>query len=87
MQSIHQAIFSESESLKMEVNRIGNIANCFKTRISSSKLQTLSFQGGKHINVKISTEQNNRTGITFNSLGRNASYCLRENINIKVSKF
>jgi hypothetical protein len=43
-----QAIFNESEvGLQRAVNRLENLANGFKMRISTMKTKTMAFQGEK----------------------------------------
>jgi hypothetical protein len=57
-------------------------------RISTMKTKTMAFQGENHIRCKIVV--NNRTieqVSSFKYLGFNVSYCLKEDINMKLNKF
>jgi hypothetical protein len=48
----NHAIFSDSEAgLQRAVNRLENIANGFKMRISTMKTKTMAFQGKNHIRL------------------------------------
>jgi hypothetical protein len=85
----HRAIFSESEGdLQRAVNRLANIANGFNMRISITKTKTMAFQGKNHIRCKIVVENKTTEQVSsYTYLGFNVSYCLKEDINIKLSKF
>jgi hypothetical protein len=85
----NQDIFSESEAgLQRAVNRLENKANGFNMRISTMKTKTMAFQGKNHIRCKIVVDNKTKEQISsFKYLGFNISYCLKEDINIKLNKF
>jgi hypothetical protein len=79
-----QAIFNESEaSLQRAVNRLENMANGFNMRIS-----TMAFQVKNHIRCKIVIDYKTIEQVSsFKYLGFNVSYCLKEDISIKLNEF
>jgi hypothetical protein len=85
----NQAIFGESEaSFQRTINRLENIANGFNMRISAMKTKTVAFQGENHIRCKILIDNKTTEQVSsFKFLGFNVSYCLKEDINIKLNKF
>jgi hypothetical protein len=83
-----QAVFSETEDDQRAVNRLENIANSFNMRISTMITNTMAFQGENHVRCKIAIGNKTIEKVSsFNYFGFNVSYCLKEDINIKLSKF
>jgi hypothetical protein len=84
-----QAIFNESEAgLQRTVNRLENVANGFNMRISTMKKKPWHSRGKKHIRCKIVIDNKTTEQVSsFKYLGFNVSYCLKEDINIKLNKF
>jgi hypothetical protein len=56
-------------------------------RISTMKTKTMAFQGENHIRCKIVIDKTIEQVSSFKYLGFNVSYCLKEDINIKLNKF
>jgi hypothetical protein len=74
--------------LQRAVNRLENIANDFNMRISTMKIKTMAFEGKNHTRWKIVIDNKITEQVTsFKYLGYNVSYCLKEDINIKLNKF
>jgi hypothetical protein len=74
--------------LQTAVTRLENIANGFNMRISSMKTKNIAFQRKNHIRCKIVIDNKTTEQVSsFKYLGSNVSYCLKEDINIKLNKF
>jgi hypothetical protein len=57
-------------------------------RISTMKTKTMAFQGKNYIRCKTVIDNKTIEQVSsFNYLGFNISYCLKEDINIKLNKF
>jgi hypothetical protein len=57
-------------------------------RISTMKTKTMAFQGKNHIRRKTVIDNKTIEQVSsFKYLGFNVSYCLKEDINIKLNKF
>jgi hypothetical protein len=60
----------------------------FNMRISTMKTITMAFQRENHIRCKIVIDNKTIEQVSsFKYLGFNVSYCLKEDINIKLNKF
>jgi hypothetical protein len=76
--------FNESEDdLQRAVNRLENITDIFIMRIPSTKTRTMAFRRRNHARCKIVVDNNTIEEVpSFNYLGFNVSYSLKEDVNI-----
>jgi hypothetical protein len=82
-----QAICSESEaSLQRADNRRENIANCFNMRLSNMKKKTWHSRGKNQSKIVIDNKTIEQVS-SSKYVGFNVSYCLKEDVNIKLNKF